>query len=360
MKKYIWEKASTMVTAFVLATTLAGCAVPAPTAQSAPPSAALEAASEAEETADAAVETETGYEPVDIAIGVDSSSFSAQLRIAEEAGIFEKYNINADLTTFSFGIDTINGVILGEVQVGEANDYAVATRAAQGSNLRLVTSILGGQGDSKSLYANSEDIQSGEDLAGKNLSVQSGTVNEYEWAKTLQTYGLTNEDVNFLEFSSDAEAIAAFQSKNADAIWLSKQFKDAAGEVENSHTIANLADVGGKNIAYLVADEAFLAGNEEAVERLILALNDATELINNDIDQAAEYLSANLGIAFDDAKAGLTTYDYEIRFNQSDVDHVLEVADTAIELGLIENAYDLSQYVVTDAVKAVYPDRVDF
>ncbi|MCD7834797.1 MAG: ABC transporter substrate-binding protein [Lachnospiraceae bacterium] len=305
-------------------------------------------------------ETETEYEPFSVSIGVDSSVFSAQIRVAEEAGIFEKYNIDAELVTYSYGIDTVNGVILNEVQVGEANDYAVATRASEAANLRLVTSILSGHGDSKSLYANIEEIQSGEDLAGKNIAVASGTVNELEVAKTLTTYGLTEDDVNLLYFTSDAEMIAAFASYNVDAVWLSKQYADDALAVEGAHTIADLDDIDNINIAYLVVDSTFAEENVEYVERLILALNEATEIINSDTDLSADYLTDSLGIAKEDAVNGLGTYDYDIEFTQSDVDHIVSIAEWSIENGLIENDYDLNNYIFTDAVTAVLPEKVDF
>jgi hypothetical protein len=42
------------------------------------------------------------------------------------------------------------------------------------------------------------------------------------------------------------------------------------------------------------------------------------------------------------------------------VDHIVNVAEWSIENGLIENAYDLRSYVLTDAIKAVLPDKIDF
>ncbi|MDO4322955.1 MAG: ABC transporter substrate-binding protein [Lachnospiraceae bacterium] len=308
----------------------------------------------------AALNVQAEEEPIKISIGADSSVFSAQIRVAEAAGILEEHNIDAEIVTYSYGIDTINGVILNEVQVGEANDYAVCTRAAQSSNLRLVSSILSGQGDSKSLYVNKEEIQTGEDLKGKKLAVASGTVNEFEIAKTLETYGIGKDEVEYLYFSSDAEMLAAFATGDADAVWLSKQYANEANEVEGSRTIADLSDIDQVNIAYLVVDESFANENEKAVEELIVALDEATELINNDPEKAAELLSDDLGIAKDDALKGLGTYNYKIEFKDSDLDHITSVAEWSIENGLIENAYDLRSYVLKDAITNVFPDRIDF
>lgn len=314
-----------------------------------------------EEAANGAEDADTEeFENFSVSIGVDSSVFSAQLRVAKAAGILDEYNIDAELVTYSYGIDTVNGVLLNEVQVGEANDYAVCTRAAQGANLRLVTSILSGHGDSKSLYVNKDSIQSGEDLAGANIAVASGTVNEIEVAKTLSTYGISTDDVNLLYFTSDAEMIAGFASGEADAVWLSKQFADDALAVEGARAIADLDDIDNVNIAYLVVDSSFVEENPEHVERLIRALNEATDYINENTDEAAALLSDDLGIAKEDAISGLGTYDYEIAFKQSDIDHIIDIADWSIENGLIEDAYDLNSYVYTDAIENVLPEKVDF
>lgn len=299
------------------------------------------------------------YDPITVDIGADSAVFSAQFRVAEEAGIFDKYNIKANITTYSYGIDTINGVILGEVQIGEAMDYAVATRAAEGSNLRLVSSILTGQGDSNSLYVNDPSIKTGADLKGKNLAVQSGTVNEYVWAKALESFGLTKDDVNYKPFSSDAEILAAFQSGEVDAAWLSKQFTNQIAQLKNVSAISTYGDIGVTNVAYLVVDNSFLNEHEEAVERVIKALNEATDIINNDPDTAAKYVSDSLGLAKEDAKNGFGTYTYKIDFTQDEEQHILDIADWSIKNGLIKDSYDLSKYIVTEPIKNALPDATD-
>ncbi|MDR1650355.1 MAG: hypothetical protein LBR87_01050, partial [Synergistaceae bacterium] len=61
-----------------------------------------------------------------IRVGADSSSFSYQFRVAEGAGIFDKYDIDAEVFTFSSGIDTLNAAILGETDSAQAADFAVA------------------------------------------------------------------------------------------------------------------------------------------------------------------------------------------------------------------------------------------
>ncbi len=43
-----------------------------------------------------------------IRVGADSAAFSYQFRVAKKAGIFDKYHINAEISTFSYGIDTLN------------------------------------------------------------------------------------------------------------------------------------------------------------------------------------------------------------------------------------------------------------
>ncbi|MCD7813501.1 MAG: hypothetical protein LUH20_05545, partial [Lachnospiraceae bacterium] len=144
------------------------------------------------------------------------------------------------------------------------------------------------------------------------------------------------------------------------AVWLSKQYADDALAVEGAHTIADLDDIDNINIAYLVVDSTFAEENVEYVERLILALNEATEIINSDTDLSADYLTDSLGIAKEDAVNGLGTYDYDIEFTQSDVDHIVSIAEWSIENGLIENDYDLNNYIFTDAVTAVLPEKVDF
>ncbi|MDR0651996.1 MAG: ABC transporter substrate-binding protein [Synergistaceae bacterium] len=293
-----------------------------------------------------------------IRVGADSSSFSYQFRVAEGAGIFEKYDIDAEVFTFSYGIDTLNAAILGETDSAQAADFAVASRLAEGNNLRILSHILTYNRDGALLYANDPAIESTADLKGKKVGVQKATVNEYVWGQFFAKQGLKPDDVEQVYLSSHAELLAAFQARQIDAFWVARENESAAKEVDGSHKLGDYELAGFYPRAYVLLDKDFIAKNAEGAVRFLRALDEATAFINEKPDEAAAIAAKDLRIPLDAARAGIDAYHYEIRLSQEDIDDVSGVAEWSIANGLIKTAYDVKEFIYLDAIKEAFPDRV--
>jgi NitT/TauT family transport system substrate-binding protein len=293
-----------------------------------------------------------------IRVGATSTGFSYQFRVAEGAGIFDKYNIDAEVSTFSYGIDTLNAAILGEIDSAEAADFAVASCLAEGSNLKILSHILTYDADGALLYANDPEINGPADLKGKKVGVQKATVYEYVWGQFFAKNGLDPKDVEQVYLSSNAELLAAFQSKNIDAFWVERENEAAAKEVDGSHKLGDYDLSGFRPRGYVLLDKDFLAKNKDGAVRFLKALDEATKFINEKPDKAAEIAAKDLKIPADSARAGINTYNYEIRFSDEDVKNVIDVAEWSIKNGLIRKSYDVKEFIYLDAVKESFPDRV--
>jgi NitT/TauT family transport system substrate-binding protein len=293
-----------------------------------------------------------------IRVGAVSISFSYQFRVAKNAGIFDKYNIDAEVFTFSYGIDTLNATILGETDSAQAADFAVASRLAEGNNLRILSHILSYKRDADLLYANDPSIAGVADLKGKKVGVQKATVNEYVWAQFFAKQGLDPNDVEQVYLSSQAELLAAFQSKQIDAYWVARENESVAKEVDGNHKLGDYNLVGFFPRAYVLLDKDFLAKNTEGAVRFLQALDEATKFINEKPDEAAAIVAKDLKIPIDAARAGIDAYHYEIRLSQEDIDNITDVAEWSIANGLIRTAYDVKEFIYLDAIQEAFPDRV--
>ncbi|MDR1943905.1 MAG: ABC transporter substrate-binding protein [Synergistaceae bacterium] len=296
--------------------------------------------------------------PVKIRVGADSSSFSYQFRVAQGADIFKKYGIDAEVFTFSYGIDTVNAAILGETDSAQAADFAVASRLAEGNNLRILSHILTYNVDGALLYANDPAIKTTADLKGRKVGVQKATVNEYVWGQFFAKQGLDAKDVEQVYLSSHAELLAAFLVKEIDAFWVARENEAAAQEVPGAHKLGNYSLAGFYPRAYVLLDKDFIEKNRDAAVRFLKALDEATTFIRERPDEAAQIAARDLKIPVDAARQGINAYTYEIRFSQEDLDNVANVAAWSIKNGLIKNAYDVKELVYLDAIREAFPDRL--
>jgi NitT/TauT family transport system substrate-binding protein len=300
----------------------------------------------------------TAEKPLDIRIGADSAAFSYQFRVALSAGIFAKHNINAEISTFSYGIDTINAAILGETDSAEGMDYAVASRFSESNNLRIVSLIGGPSKENEKLWVRDDAIQSPKDLVGKKLGVKKGTVNEYVWGKVFEINGIDPSQVEQIYLGSDAELLAAFQAGEVDAFWATVAIEDSVRAVSGSRILGDLDLAQFLYRGYLLLDAKFIEENKEGVVRFLTALDEATTYIKEHPEETAQIAYDDLKVPKEATLKSLESYNYTVSLSQDDLDHITNVANWAIENGLIKNKYDITQFLYLDGLREALPDKL--
>jgi NitT/TauT family transport system substrate-binding protein len=296
--------------------------------------------------------------PLKIRLGVDSGSFSFQFRVAQASGIFRKHGIEADISTYSFGIDTINAAILGQTDSAEGMDYAVASRFSESNDLRIVAYIGGPKPEGEKLYTRLPEINGVADLKGKTLGVKKGTVNEYIWGKVFEHHGLDPKEVEQVYLGSSAELLAAYQTGEVDAFWASTEVAQAVREVPGSKLLGDLGLAKAVYRGYLLLDEKFIQANEAAIVRLLRALDEATAYIAAHPEETAQIIYDDLKVPKEAVLEALKFYNYDIRLSTDDVDHLANVADWSVENGLIKNRYDIRRFVYPDALREALPEKL--
>ncbi|MDR2093371.1 MAG: ABC transporter substrate-binding protein [Azoarcus sp.] len=313
---------------------------------------------ESKETAPASPTAENAVDaPLKIRLGVDSGSFSFQFRVAQASGIFKKHGIEADISTYSFGIDTINAAILGQTDSAEGMDYAVASRFSESNDLRIVAYIGGPKPEGEKLYTRLPEVDSVADLKGKTLGVKKGTVNEYIWGKVFELHGLEPKDVEQVYLGSSAELLAAYQTGEVDAFWASTEVAQAVREVPGSKLLGDLDLAKTVYRGYLLLDEKFIQANRPGVVRLLRALDEATAYIAAHPEETAQIIYDDLKVPRDAVLEALKFYNYDIRLSAEDIAHIANVANWSVENGLIKNRYDIRPFIYLDTLREALPEK---
>ncbi|MDR2613806.1 MAG: ABC transporter substrate-binding protein [Candidatus Accumulibacter sp.] len=299
-----------------------------------------------------------GAAPLKIRLGVDSYSFSFQFRVAQGAGIFKKHGIDAEISTYSFGIDTIDAAILGQTDSAEGMDYAVASRFSESNALRIVAYLGGPKPEGEKLYTRLPDVHSVADLKGRTLGVKKGTVNEYIWGRTLQLHGIDPKEVKQVYLGSAAELLAAYQTGEIDAMWVSTEVAQAVQEVPGSRVLGDLDLAKTVYRGYLLLDEKFLQANKAGVVRLLRALDEASAYIAAHPEETAQIIYDDLKVPKEAVLEALKFYDYDIRLSREDLDHIVRVTDWSVENGLIRNKYDIRRFLHLDALRTALPEKL--
>ncbi|MDR1425227.1 MAG: ABC transporter substrate-binding protein [Azoarcus sp.] len=296
--------------------------------------------------------------PLKIRIGADSYAFSFQFRVARAAGIFKKHDIDAEVSTYSFGIDTINAAILGETDSAEGMDYAVASRFADNSTLRVVAHIGGPGPNGEKLYTRLPGVNAVADLKGKTLGVKKGTVNEYIWGKVLELHGIDPKAVQQVYLGSTAELLAAYQAGEIDAFWGTPDVEAPILAVPGSHLLGNLDLAKTVYRGYLLFDEKFIHEHQAGVVRLLQALDEASAYIAAHPQETAQIIYDDLKAPREAVLESLKAYHYDVRLTQADLEHLVSVADWSVDNGLIKRRYDIRPFIDTAPLAAALPDKL--
>ncbi|MBR1866857.1 MAG: ABC transporter substrate-binding protein [Lachnospiraceae bacterium] len=294
-----------------------------------------------------------------VQIGIDAGVLAYLPILAEENGYFEENGIESELVSFAYGIDTLNAIVLGEVQIGAAYDYAAVTRLAQKSNLRLATSLIKNQPDAWWFETTVEGATKIEDVKGKNVGYMEGTVWEYLWAKEFESAGLTKEDFNMIPFSSNAEIITAYGAGSVDVAAGTTGVLTQLNAIDGRTTLNTTGDIGQTSQAYVLADESFLTDQSDVFEGYLKALQESIDFIKENKEEAASIIADYLTLEKGDVASSLDEYVIELTFSQEDYDHVQDIADWAAENGVIE-AIRIEDYTNSSAISAIYPDKVTY
>jgi NitT/TauT family transport system substrate-binding protein len=303
-------------------------------------------------------EGRTGETPFVVRVGVDSHAFSFQFRVAERTGIFDKHNVDAELFTFSYGIDTINAAILGETDSAEAMDFAAASRFSESNKLRILATITTANPDGSHLYTRNDAIKSPLDLKGKRIGVQKATANEFLWARLFEKYNLKKDEVTHVYLGSSAELLAAYQSNEIDTFWVGADLEKAINEIPSSRDIGNVTLAGYLQRGFLLLDADLIARDPAGVERFLKALDEATIFIKEKPEETARIAYEDLKLPVDAALKSIGAQNYELRLTQEDLDQITGVADWSYENGLFRNKYNIRDYIDPAPLRNVLPDRV--
>src|SRR5688572_3784171 len=156
--------------------------------------------------------------PVHINIGAASVSSSAlSLWVAQEQGIFAKHGVAAQLILIRGGSTLVASLLTGEIQAAFTSGVSVLGAAAQGVDVKMLTSISSRV--SWKLIA-SPQIKRAEELRGKRFGVQSIVGSTWMYAMlALEQLGLDpkRDNITFLPIGDAVTISHALESGRIDA-----------------------------------------------------------------------------------------------------------------------------------------------
>ena len=206
--------------------------------------------------------------------------------VADEAGFFERYNVDVELRPMETGVDAARAVQGGDLEVAFSPTGPVMTFAGTGVD---VAAIMGLDNIDWLVGSTNPDIAGCEDLEGETIGVDSVGGARYSVLEIiLDSCGLTTDDVDVaaLPGAAAVQAVAAGQIDTSvvhiDDLYVMEE--EGADSMEVAVFLADV-DPDQHYLVYWALQETLEGEDREALVRSLAAMIEATRFMNDEANE---------------------------------------------------------------------------
>ncbi|WP_059011320.1 ABC transporter substrate-binding protein [Streptomyces specialis] len=300
----------------------------------------------------------------EVAIGyfANITHATAVVGLREDGGLIrqelESHGTEPAIQTFNAGPAVIEALNAGSIDVAFIGPNPAINGFAQsgGESLRIVSGAASG---GASLVVNPDEIQSLDDLAGKDIATpQLGNTQDVALLSYLADNGYEVDaeagtgDVSVLRIAN-ADIPAAFDGGDIDGAWVPEPTasKLVAGGAETLLDEGELWENGQYVTTHVIASQEFLSEHEDVVEAIIRGVVGTNGWIGENPDEAKNTFNAELGRLPGGSELPAEVLDpawEHVEFTNDPLASTLATgAENAVNAGLLEETdltgiYDLS------------------
>lgn len=230
--------------------------------------------------------------------------------IAQEAGLFKKYDLDVPLVFVTPGAPAVAAILTGDSEVTVTGAASITRPFVQGNK---DPAFIGGI---KSMLTHSiiakPDIKRPEQLKGKRIGVSRiGSNPHYFAVQALRQFGIESREVSYIQAGGAPETLAALVAQGIDAAVLTVP-TDAQALKLGYHYVIYGPDL---KIAYaattLNARRSILAKRGPVIGRFMRAMAEAAKIMHTDKEYVYKVLEKYLRI--DDRNLLEASYNVEIK-----------------------------------------------
>lgn len=233
--------------------------------------------------------TKAGYSG-DVAVtGLASLIHSAPFFIAQAEGYYEEEGLTLEHIQFPGGLDTVRGIESG-IGFGTSSTIPVFIAAEKGMDVKIIGNVYTAASVDFIALPDSP-VNSIEDLRGKKVAISTpGSNSSYFADLTLRKAGLTpGKDVELVNVGSASDSWTVVSKGVVDVAWTASPLSEKIADESGAKVIWRSRDyVTDWSDTCLVATGSFIDENTEALKGWGRALGKAMDLIENDLQKAAE------------------------------------------------------------------------
>lgn len=351
--------------ASVMALTGCGSSTATSTASS---EAASTTASTATSTSEAAESTAASGDLTKVvALGEYDPQISGQQIIAKEKGFFEKEGLDVDLQLLTDPSVSTTMVASGEAQFYSVSNYQAINLVDKGSEVCLLAPVVNAGNTQVVVGSKDLKLSSAKDLEGKKMGYTDGAGVIVAVRNMCNDLGVDFDKIELVNLQA-SDMLASLESGDIDFFaawepWGIKAEADGA-QLLFTGTKSYLPDNNGEDVNWLNfevaidASKAYVESNPEECQAYVKAMIEATDYINNNMEDAAKIIAPAINIDEDTCLQIMKENSYKVTYDDTFKEAGDALAKYMQDSGLNTSLVTFDQYANIDILKAVDPSLV--
>jgi NitT/TauT family transport system substrate-binding protein len=244
--------------------------------------------------------------------------------IAQEMGYFEEEGVEVELTVVedtSMRMAAMNSGQLDALATTIDTMQLYLTDTIRMQYVFVIDDSTGGDG----IVANT-DIETIEDLRGKQVAFSSGSVSEFYLNYLLRQAGMSVDDIEHVNMDQ-ADAGAAFVAQRVDAAVTWEPWLTRAQQSEHGHTLTDTSETPGLVVDILLAPEEVIEARLEDFRAFYRAWTRAVDFVSSNPEEANEIMARGVGGWLDDPEVFAETLEGVSYYDQARNEEFMGTAD---------------------------------
>jgi NitT/TauT family transport system substrate-binding protein len=233
-------------------------------------------------------------EPLHTSVAVARTPLSAPVFVAHDMGFFEKHHLDVTLLEVNGGHRSFRHMLDGSAQYAVSSEFVVTLGFFARQDFTVLTSLAVSSNDIKVVALKSSGIASFDDLAGKRIAYTKGSAGEYFLSSLLALQNIPASAVILVDTQPE-EMLSVLKRRDVD---VAVAWEPYVYEVLEAlpETIITLPTQNLYELSFLLTALNTNARNTEVTQRLLLALADAVDFINQQPLEAKRLVKERLAL----------------------------------------------------------------
>ena len=297
----------------------------------------------------------------EVTLGVESSLLPAAVWVSENKGYFREQGLNLTIKEFDSGRLSLLAMLRGDegVDVCTVAPTPIMFNSFDRQDFSIFATFVHSYDDVKVIARKDVGITTAADLMGKRIGTPSGTTGQFFTEAFLIYNSVSSSDVELVNIAP-SDLPSALNDGEVDAIVIWEPHGSNAMRLLGDKGIRlPSSDVYLETFNFVVMND-FASENPEVLERFLRAVVEATEFIDDHMEESQDIVAERLGLDKDVIVALWDEFVFEISLTQSLILTLEDEARWAIKYDLTDKTEvpNYLDYVYLDALDEVKPEAI--